>query len=313
MNIPIVIIVGAPRSGTSMLGRVLDRHPRVATWIEPYYIWDYNFREAPHDQLSEDDASDKICFWIRKAFIQHLKALKVDRIVDKSPRNCLKIPFVRTVFPEARYVFLLRDGRDTILSIKKQWESKRRIFIKTEKGSQWKERIRLIRRWLDRRPLWRLRFQSLIFEIGPPRYWFKRKFLQQIRWDGRFGWGPRFKGWQKLIDQVTPLEFSAYQWKHCARGIIENASSLPEDMYFFLKYEDFIVDPKASIKNLFSFLDLEFPEGFMEVIPQIWADNYNKWRQALSLEDLKMIGPIIGSTMIDLGYEKNESWYQSFK
>jgi len=313
MNIPVVIIIGAPRSGTSILGRVLDRHPRMSTWVEPYYIWDYHFREAPHDMLMSEDASNKTRYWIRKAFHDYHQAFKVDWVVDKSPRNCLRIPFVKTVFPEARYIFLIRDGRDTIISIKKQWEVKGGIFADSEKTGQWKNRIRIIRRWLKRRPLWRLRFQSVFFEIGPPKYWLNKKFLNQIRWEGRFGWGPRFKGWQDVVDRTTLLEFSAYQWFHSAQGILENISLIPKENRFIIKYENFIEDPNTSIKNLFSFLHLEFPSEFMEMIPRIWADNSNKWQHELSLRDLKIIGPIIGQSMIELGYEKNKSWYQGLE
>ncbi|MBC8392282.1 MAG: sulfotransferase [Deltaproteobacteria bacterium] len=309
MKIPIVIIVGAPRSGTSILGRVLDCHPQVSTWVEPYYIWDRHFREASHDQRNEEDATDQVRVWIRRAFHHYSRTFNVDWVVDKSPRNCLKIPFVKTVFPEARYIFLIRDGRDTILSIKKQWKEKRKIFADGEKGDQWKNRIRIVRRYLGRRPLWSLRLQSLLFELGPPRYWLKKKLLNQLRWEGRFGWGPRFKGWQEIIDRATPLEFSAYQWFHCVQGILENISSIPKEKCFILKYEDFIADPNTWLENLFAFLDLEYPKGFMKMIPRIWADNFNKWQRSMSLKDLKTIGPIIGQTMIEIGYEKNESWY----
>ncbi|MFC1869143.1 sulfotransferase [Thermodesulfobacteriota bacterium] len=44
MEIPIIIIVGAPRSGTTMFGRVLDRHPNLSTRMQRYYIWDQFFK-----------------------------------------------------------------------------------------------------------------------------------------------------------------------------------------------------------------------------------------------------------------------------
>jgi hypothetical protein len=303
------MIIGAPRSGTSILGSVLDQHPLISTWIEPYYIWDHHFRDAPDDELTADLATDEVRFWIRKAFINYKKKLKVNWIVDKSPRNCLKISFVQNIFPEATYIFLLRDGRDTVLSILRQWERKKQIFGKNKGSSQWQERIRILRRWLYRRPTWKFRLQSILFDLGPPSTWRKRKFLNDIRWDGRFGWGPRFKRWQKFIDRVTPLEFCAYQWVHCARGILDNISLIPEHQRLILKYEDFIRDPQASIKNLFSFLKIDLPDGYMDALPQIWADNSNKWRHAFSSTELKRIGPIIGKTMKEIGYENDESWY----
>jgi hypothetical protein len=303
------MIIGAPRSGTSILGRVLDLHPVISTWVEPYYIWDHYFRDAQDDEVAAEQATDDVRIWIRKAFTRYLKVRKVEKVVDKSPRNCLKLPFIKKIFPEARYIFILRDGRDTILSILSQWEGKREIFAKNRKSGQWQNRMYIFRKWFSRRPTWKFSLQSILFELGPPANWPKKKFLNDIRWEGRFGWGPRFKGWQEVIDRVTPLEFSACQWVHCARGILDNISLIPEHRRYILKYENFIRDPEASIKNLFLFLKIDLPEGYMDALPQIWADNSNKWREAFSSAELKLIGPIIGQTMKDISYEKDESWY----
>jgi hypothetical protein len=303
------MIIGAPRSGTSILGRVLDQHPSISTWVEPYYIWDHHFRNAHDDELTADQATDDVRFWIRRAFTKYLKVRRVEKVVDKSPRNCLKLPFIQKIFPEACYIFILRDGRDAILSILSQWQRKKEIFAKSRGSSQWRNRLYIFRRWLSRRPSWKFSLQSILFELGPPTNWLKKKFLSDIRWDGRFGWGPRFKRWQEFIDRVTPLEFSAYQWVHCARGMMVNISLIPEHRRFILKYEDFINDPEASITSLFSFLKIDLPDGYMEALPQIWADNSNKWRQVFSSTELKLIGPIIGKTMREIGYENDESWY----
>lgn len=299
-----------PRSGTSILGRVLDKHPRISTWVEPYYVWDHHFRAAKHDELAADDATEEIRSWIRKAFAKYRQKMKADIVVDKSPRTCLKIPFVREVFPEARFIFIFRDGRDTILSISRQWEKKREIFDGNNQGRQWRNRSYVFQRWLSRRPTWSIRLQSILFELGPPRNWIQRKFLNKIRWEGRFGWGPRFKGWQDIANRTTPLEFSAFQWVHCAQAIVENINLIPKERLYALKYEDFTKNPQTSIKNLLSFLDIEPLEDFLAQLPQIWSDNSNKWRQGFSIDELKMIGPIIGKTLIEFGYERDESWYQ---
>ena len=307
-DVPVVIITGVPRSGTSILGRVLDRHPRVSTWVEPDYIWDYHFRNAPHDQLTADDATEGVRGWIRSAFKKYRQALDADMVADKSPRICLKIPFVRKVFPEARFVFIIRDGRDTILSMWRQWERKKDL-----RGLvQWKSVancLYVLKRWLGRRPTWQFRIQSILFELGPPRNWIRKNFLNKIVWEGRFGWGPRFEGWQDVIDHTTPLEFCAYQWVHCARGIISNLRVLPEDRKFILKYEDFINDPKTWIVKLLAFLGLELPENYLANIPDILSGNSNKWQREFSSEDLNRIGPLIGKSLVDFGYESDESWY----
>jgi hypothetical protein len=308
-NSPPVIITGVPRSGTSILGRILDLHPRVSTWVEPYYIWDHHFRSAPHDERTADDATDEVRSWICRAFSRYRKKLNADIVADKSPRLCLKIPFVHKVFADARYIFIVRDGRDTVLSMWRQWQKKKEIFGESQQDGQWQNRLYVIKRWLGRRPTWPFRIQSVIFELGSPLNWPRKRFLNKIRWEGRFGWGPRFKGWQDIIDHTTPLEFSAHQWMHCARAILDNIDLISQERRVVLKYEDFIMEPQTSIKKTLDFLNLEVPNGFMAKIPPVWSDNSNKWLWAFSADERRQIGPIIGRTLIDCGYARDESWF----
>lgn len=310
MNIPIVMIIGPPRSGTTLLGNLLHLHPKFSTIIEPYYIWDRHFRNASHDQLSEKDASEPVRRQIRGAFGRYLNDIGAERVVDKSPRNSLKIPFIRRVFPEAHFVIILRDPRDTILSIRRQWESVGAAFATRRHKKLLKERFIIYRRWLAQRPIWRLRLQSILFELGPPQNWLRGEFLNRIRWQRPFGWGPRFSGWQDVIDQVSSLQFNAYQWVHCARGIIDNIPRLPEKRVFTLKYEDLITSPEPWLRKLFSFLGTDLPSSYFENVPPIWADNAQKWPHAFSSDELKAIGPIISREVMAWRYETDESWYR---
>lgn len=310
-NIPVVFIIGPPRSGTTLLGLILQLHSQISSWIEPYYIWDYHFREWPHDQMNENDATDNVRFWIRQAFIRYLCALKSDIVMDKSPRNCLKIPFIKSIFPEARYIFILRDGRDSILSINKLWKRERRILLNTGvTGQKLIEKLKLFKLWLSLKPTWRYKLQAVLFELGPPKNWLKKKTLNRIRWQGRFGWGPRFYGWQKVIDRTSLLEFNAYQWVNCAKGILDNIPLLPENKTYLLHYENLIQEPDKQIKSLFSYLDLEAPAQLKDFLTNIRANNSNLWRKEFSDRDLKIIGPIIGETLIKMQYAEDESWYQ---
>lgn len=310
---PFVFIVGSPRSGTTILAEVLDRHPSIAQWYEPYFIWDRHFRNALDDCRGAEDATEEVRQWIRGAFEAYRKARGVDLVVDKSPRNCLKLPFVKAIFPEAAFIFLYRDGRDAILSIHREWLRRRGILGNRRRGMRWRDVIGVILTWMNRQLFWRHRLQAFLFELGRPRLWFRGEFLHRIRWDGRVGWGPRFQGWQELIDRVSTLEFNAHQWVRCVDGILREQPSIPKDRCILLKYEDFIEDPESSLRALFSSLRVEFPAEYMEKLPEIRAGNFNKWRQAFSEDDLRVLGPIIGKALIHLGYETDESWYLDFR
>ncbi len=47
------------------------------------------------------------------------------RLVEKTPKNALRVPFLDTVFPDARYVHLLREPREEIASMIDAWTSGR--------------------------------------------------------------------------------------------------------------------------------------------------------------------------------------------
>jgi len=43
------------------------------------------------------------------------------RLLDKSPEHCLRLPFLDALFPDARILFMTRDGRDNIHSLMEGW------------------------------------------------------------------------------------------------------------------------------------------------------------------------------------------------
>ncbi len=47
------------------------------------------------------------------------------RITHKNPRNTFRIPFLRAVFPDASFVFVIRDGRANVSSLLEGWGEKR--------------------------------------------------------------------------------------------------------------------------------------------------------------------------------------------
>lgn len=49
------------------------------------------------------------------------------RFLEKTPKNALRIPFLAAAFPDAQFVYLFRDARDTISSMLDAWRSRRFI------------------------------------------------------------------------------------------------------------------------------------------------------------------------------------------
>ena len=43
------------------------------------------------------------------------------RMLEKTPKNSLRIPFLAAVFPEARFIYLHRDPREVLASMMEAW------------------------------------------------------------------------------------------------------------------------------------------------------------------------------------------------
>ena len=123
-----VFIIGAPRSGTSVLYSVLRSAPVFAHWPgEAHEIWEADYHPAlrgwDSNLLTAADVDPKAAQRIRRAFF--LVAGSRRRLIDKTPRNALRVSFVDAIFPNARYVHLVRDGRENVNSLINAWRTPR--------------------------------------------------------------------------------------------------------------------------------------------------------------------------------------------
>lgn len=114
-----VFVVGAPRSGTSFLGRCLGALPELSYHFEPAATQ----RAAQYVYLDQWPFERARRFY-RTAY-RWLLRLHLDgdlRYADKSPRNCFLLSFLHQAFPDAQFIHIIRDGRDAALShSKKPW------------------------------------------------------------------------------------------------------------------------------------------------------------------------------------------------
>lgn len=227
-------------------------------------------------------------------------------MVDKSPRNSLKIPLLRKVFPDATFIHMLRDGRDVTLSINREWRKRKRIL---EQGTDIRQVIRTVNALLGRQPLVRHKIAAAWFEIGGLGNVLRgRGFLHRARWNGIVGWGPRFEGWQQVFDEVSMLEFNAMQWAKCVEAVVEQQQKIPKDAFIESRYEDLLKEPRETLGRIFDFLEVTFPEDYMSRLPRLRRSNYGKWRDAFSEEEKALIGPILDPFLTQLGYA-NSAWY----
>jgi len=112
----LALIMGCARSGTSILGELIAAHPEVKYKHEAHAIWDKaGLGENESHRLTVEHATPTVRRLIRKRFAEEQGEAAM--LVEKCPRSVLRIPFIREVFPEARLIHIIRDGRDVACSM----------------------------------------------------------------------------------------------------------------------------------------------------------------------------------------------------
>ena len=291
-----VFIVGSPRSGTTILGEILGRHPDVVQWYEPYFIWDYYIGNLETDVRSQKHLSEKHSRFIKKEFGRYLAKSGSKLLVEKTPENSFKIPFIHTVFPKAKWIHLIRDGRAVTASIHREWLKRKEIV----ENLNFRAFLKVAAEMMSLQPFWRNRLQALWFEIKYVSDLDPRKLFNKSKWHGHVGWGPRYPGWKEEIKKYTVLQFNARQWLKSVEAIFEDLVIVGSDNFIELKYEDLVCEPEAQFAVIFDFLGLESCEH------SIWSDletgNIDKWKRTFMPEEIKEIRPIIDPMLRKLGY-----------
>ena len=110
-----------------------------AIWhlIHPYedIIGNYSRAEAKY-RLAAEDVTDDMRQRASQMFGAYLATTHSKRLVDKYPELVFRVDFVRSLFPDARFIFLARNGWDTCHSIA-NWSKRLGVEINGEKHDWW--------------------------------------------------------------------------------------------------------------------------------------------------------------------------------
>nr|WP_170538871.1 sulfotransferase [Ruegeria arenilitoris] len=120
---------GCPRSGTTLLQRIIGNHSTVFSEQEFQYIPSHlvPFRRAISDGISQHNVDrivdhsslDEAC----RAFVNTVFKTKLEEVgkqvfCEKTPANALFIPEILEMFPKATFVLIIRDPRDVVNSFR---------------------------------------------------------------------------------------------------------------------------------------------------------------------------------------------------
>jgi hypothetical protein len=279
---PFAFIVGCPRSGTTLLGRMADAHPALAIIHETRWIVRFFEKRTgitPDGLVTPDLVSALLDFrqfgelgigpqaleplldgaapvpyssFVTSIFdlygAMHGKTL----VGDKCPRYVRSLPLLHGFWPAARFVHLIRDGREVCLSIV-NWRSADRI--------------------LGHFPTW----------------------------------------------ASDRLSTAALWWEWHVRLGRENRDLLTEDNYREVRYEALVAAPPAVCAEVCQFLQLpysdamvRFHEGRVRTEPgldakQAWLPptvGLRDWKSQMQQDDLERFEALAGDLLEELGYPR---------
>lgn len=260
-----LIIVGSPRSGTTMVFEALSRSPEaVSLGVESHAViegidglapaqrgWDSNRLDA----VDATPARTRALIDGFRAGVRYPDGRRPAddatalRLVEKTPKNVLRIPFLAAVFPDARFLHVHREPHETLASLMDSWQSGR--FTTYPALPDWPG------------PVW----SHLLVP-----------------------------GWRRLAGR--PLtEIVAAQWEISVTAMLDALERLPADRVLSISYDEFLGDPAAACARAWAFAELTpapvdgpLPPSQATLTPQAPG----KWRrhEAALRPQLDRLGPL---------------------
>jgi hypothetical protein len=279
---PYLFIVGAARSGTTLLQRMLDAHPTLAVlhethWIPRVYeegtgitpagtvtcqlldrlLADRRFGNLGLDRSELErllPGGETISYadYVGRIFDRYGERRGKRLVGEKTPGYVRDMPTLHALWPEARFVHVIRDGRDVTLSMLN----------------------------------WRRAHLSV----------------------GRF---PVFKD--------DPVSASALWWKWHVQLGRRTGSLLGDDLYHEVRYERLVADPARECATLCEFLGLRYEESMLAFYKgrmkategldakRAWrpvTPSLRDWRKGMAADELERFEASAGDLLDELGYPR---------
>jgi hypothetical protein len=280
---PFVFLVGSPRSGTTLLQRVVNAHSQIAIasesqWIARYYnrrigltpdgivTPDLVPRLLEHpkfhrlaisrgllEELVETGGPIGYASFVSQLFDHYGRARGKPLAGDKTPNYTRQIHVLHKLWPRAKFVHLIRDGRDVCLSL-----------------LNWKRKA------------------ARMAELFPT--------------------------WEE-----DPITTAALCWERDVGQGREQGRLLGHESYYEIRYESLVTRPEEEVRGLFSFLGvpyeramLEFHQGRTRSEPglspkEAWlpiTPGLRDWRSQMPRGDVERFEATAGGLLDELSYPR---------
>jgi hypothetical protein len=315
----VFFIAGEMRSGTSWLRRTLSAHPEIVCGHEgSFFGRDYDREEIPvytgpvSSFTRALAVSEELKVWHELAWNQwtdsyeedlhNLMRLSIDyflakevartgkRIVgDKSPQHTANLDEIHKIYPNARVIHIVRDGRDVAVSAMHHW--------------------------------WRLAKDRAggFFELTPEELEIRDAYLKD-----REG----FLASGRSIFTEERLGQLARRWSYRVGKAHRDGTALYGERYLEVRYEDLLRDPLTNLRRVLELLRARRGDPIIERCIRAGnferASNRQRgeedagsffrkgvagdWRGVFTERDQEIYRELAGERLIEMGYETSDNW-----
>ncbi len=196
------------------------------------------------------------------------------RVLDKTPPNTYRVAYLKAAFPDAKFIYLTRDGKTNVSSLIEGWRAK----------------------------------NNQRFNFGFRKFYDYNSRLNIKDYDGGVWKFTNPPGWEQFLDRETSLEeICAFQWRSAHEKSQEAFAKMSANDFIQIKYEDLTKNTASIIEKICDFIDIDYSGTVQElaekppVVSTATKPDPNKWQKNQEL--IAKIMPLISEMQAKLGYE----------
>jgi hypothetical protein len=273
MAIRPIFIVGAPRSGTTLLQRMIRSHPNICSPTgESHFIIPLYKKRNQYTNLHTPQGIKNI--------LEEMRRISREFVEE----DLHGLTFDTDILSHEFYQAGITEIKDIITA----------LFEKNMRGEGKS-------RWAEKTPYYILHMKTIL-EIYPDA-----QFIHIIR-DGRDVFLSMMERKHDL--KIYNIHQAAYLWKKYVDTGQETGKNLPKDTYFELRYEDLIENPHDKLEELCNFLNEPFSQSMVDfqkskdpnsktplLKKPIQKSNYGKWKLKMKFWQIYLFESIAGDTL----------------
>ncbi len=297
MNSKPIFILGAHKSGTSLVRSILDGHSRIYSIpIESHYFqlskrWvDYAYRSERPGPISTEELIKRMCDWI------HLTNTTADKFSDSVAYGI----FDEKRFQQAISTLNLKEGDRACI------ERYFSAIYYANKGSHLNEQLRVVEKSVEH-----AEFAQELHQLFP-----RAKFIHIVR--NPYSNLVSFRKFKSLLYGAPLMPRIVRSLNNSFYYLYKNQKLLNKNIYMVIRYEDLVTSPEEAILKICDFLELPFEDILLtptyqgkswggnstsgEEFHGISASHLNKWKKEILPYEVWYVNHLFSFVLKDFNY-----------